>query len=251
MPAITHEHVKRRLQGVAPYIEADGIPTELYDEVIAAAHQRFERELQIFIDPQVIKCRPDDSMVAGEDYDREEAGLPYTTGSIDRHTLPHWHTRRRPVISVEDVRLTFGENFQVLNIPDEWIEVNKHIGRIDILPKQVGAIASSMGAWYAPLLDRAWKWKVIPQFVRIDYTAGYENPETNQRMAEMRMELARMAAVVTMRDHRRAIPTSESLEGFSQQFSSMEQIISEETELVEKFLRDWQKQNRPARMVVL
>lgn len=224
---------------------------ELYDEVIGLAHRHFEREMQIFIDPTRILMQPASDKVKGVDYDQEEAALPYITGLVDSSTLPRWNTRRRPVISVQSCRLSAGENYLILDIPLDWCKVNKHLGRVEILPIGTSAIAMSMGAWYAPLLDRSWKWKFIPQFVHIDYTAGWENPLTNEDLGEMRVQLARQAAITLLRDHRRLVPSNFTLEGFNQSFDSVERIVEQESKLVEKFIADWQKQNRPMRMVII
>lgn len=251
MPAITNEHVRRRLRGVRAYIEADEEPTEAYTEAVSAAHREFERRMQIRIDPTVIHMSPGSGEEAGVDYDAEEPALSYLSGSITQTQLPRWHTPSRPIISVESCRLAFDNDLVVLEIPDAWLRVDKRMGCISVLPLSVSAIASQMGAWYAPLLDRAWPWKLIPQFVRIDYTAGYADPLTNPELDDMRIALSRAAAIVVLRDFERLIPQAEALDGFSQSFTTVDQMIQREQKLVDDFIADWQKQNRPPRMVVI
>ncbi len=253
--AITSDSIKAQLSGAVPYIEQDlGVEqiAALYADAIAAAEQRFEREMQCYIDKKVIKMRPAANLTKGEDYDVEEAPLNYVTGSIDRFTLPKWTLRRRPIISVEGVRLAFAEKYPVLIIPEQWWRVNKHLGIISILPIGTqAAIASGMGMWFAPLLDRSWPWKVIPQFVCIDYTAGYEESSTDPDLAEMRWALARCAAGMAMGAARHRIPGSISVDGLSQSFDTVEQRLAWYEEETQKFIREWQKQNRPVRHFVL
>jgi len=255
MPAITKAQVRRRLVGMIPYIENGPLGEEGYDdayqEAIDAAHDHFERELQMRIDPTVILALPTSTQVMGDDYDRVEAPFSYVTGSIDRTTLPKWRTKSRPIISVQSVRLQFGETYPVLEIPEGWLRVNHRMGIIDVIPIGVAAIAGTMGAWYAPLIDRAWPWKIIPQFVAVDYTAGFTDPDTHPELAEMRVQLARYAAICLIRDNRRLVPTNVSLDGFSQNFEAPERVIEQETVSVEKFMASWTSQNRPPRMLVI
>ena len=120
MPAVTSDDLELWLAGLGPYVEAatggdSGRQQRLYDLAIAAAHRRFEEELQVAIDKRVIKMAPDPSLVKGRDYDEEEAPLDYISGQISTQRLPRFHLRRRAITLLHRVarsRAYFFTTFQ-------------------------------------------------------------------------------------------------------------------------------------------
>jgi hypothetical protein len=257
MPAVTSTDLDLWLAGLGPYVEAatggdSGKQERLYTLAIAAAHTRFEQELQMAIDKKVIKMQPDSTLVKGEDYDEEEAPLDYISGQISTSRLPRYRLRRRPVLSVERLLLAFSPEYTVLTVPAQWVRLNKHMGTVDIVPVGASAqVALQMGMWFAPLVAQDWPWRAIPQFVCIDYTAGFENPETDPALDEMRPALLRAAAAEVGRSLRNLLPTTISVDGLTHSLDPLYQRLEQYEKETQDFLRAWQRRNRPPRLVVI
>ena len=251
MAIITATTVRNKLGGVTPYLDQIDDADDMLAAAITAAQARFERELQICLEPTVVKMRPASTLELGEDYDVEEAPLDYLVGSIDRRTLPRWTLRRRPVLSIEGIRLAFNETTHVLTIPSGWWQVNKQMGVVSILPIGTAVIAEGSGLWFLPLLDGHRAWNVIPQFVHIDYTAGYADGANDPRLGEMRGMLARDAAAAVLEGLQGMVPNSVSIDGLSQPFEPVGQRIDRMRKSVEEFLVSWTRTNRPPKMFMV
>jgi hypothetical protein len=259
-PIITTNQIKAQLGGVAPYVaildaQLEGaVSAQLYLDAANAAQQRFERDLQAAFNKTRVIQRPigSASLDDGSSYDVWEAPLDYVVGMISRQTLPRWELRRRPVISVDRMVLQFDDELQVLDIPREWFRCQQELGVVSVMPVgPAAAIAHQSGAWFLPLIDTGWPWPVIPQFVCIDYTCGYETPQTDYRLSEMRMYMAKLAAGHVLEAIQGMVPSSVSTDGFSQSFDAVGQRLQRLNTEVEQFITGYQREFRPARMVVI
>lgn len=252
---MTTQEVKARLIGLLPYIEQ--IPAELEEEVfgsaIAAAIDETESDLGIYLRPRRIAMWPE----VGQEYDVEEPPLPYDPKQFLSAIIPVWRLRRRPVISVQRVRLAFGERREdlVISVPKDWWRVNKRLGTISLMPIGASAVAMQAGAvWFAPLL--AGRFPVhIPQFVAIDYTAGIDweaiDDEDKVDYARLRRLVAERAAIFVCNDLRRLVPSSVSAGGLSQAYASIDETIRELNASVEAYMQKAQQQFRPMRVGVI
>jgi len=243
--------VRQKMAGMTAYLDLLADATDQVESNIAASIAEFERELQVCIEQKVIKMRPDPVLVLGDDYDIEEPPLDYNVGMIDRWTLPKWTLRRRPVISIEAMRLEFDRENRVLTIPDQWIRCNKNLGVLSILPIGTAAVSEQTGLWFLPLLEGQWLWRVIPQFVAVDYTAGYADPDTDPSLAELRNALASDAAARTLEDITGMIPAGVSLDNFNQNFEAVASRIERMRKGVEQFKASWTRTQRPLKAFVI
>ena len=241
--------VRYKLMGVAPYL--DSLGSDMAEAVLQAAIDtataKFERELQMVLNPTVISMSP----APGDVYDVLEPPLDYDTGMIDRHTLPRWVMRRRPIISVQRLTMQFSNDYRVLDIPSGWWKVNNDMGIVSVLPMGTASVAVQMGIWFMPLLDQAWPWTVIPQFVVCNYTAGWANASAEPRLAEMRDAIGSWAASIVLLDVQRMAPQSISVDGFSQAFSSIDVQVKGLRDYADSFIRSWSRTNRPPQIVVV
>jgi len=254
MSVITSDSVKRHLGGVMAYVDqlGTGPAVQLYADAIAAAEARFERYLGLALERKVIIQRLQNEDVSGETYDVLEPPLDYATGLIDRRTLPRWRMRRRPVQSVQRVRLMFAPQYPVLVIPTDWVRIQYDLGVVTVMPVgSQAALAVQQGLWFMPLVDQSWPWSLIPQFVCVDYTAGYDDPASDPRLGELREYLAKAAAAHVLEAVQGLVPSSVTLDGFSQPFEPIGQRIDRWNAEVEKFLASYARTSRPPRMVVL
>lgn len=82
--------------------------------------------------------------------------------------------QRFPVINVENVRMELPVNQRVYDFPPEWLYVDRHIGRIEIVPGS-GSLAipaiGETGVWL-PMIN-GWH-DYIPDVFHVTYEAGFE-----------------------------------------------------------------------------
>lgn len=254
MPCVTIQQVRNQIAGVTPYLDQLGASTaaEVVTDAIAAAERYIENRAALCIDKRIIKQAPGAGEELGTDYDEEESPHDYYAGSISRTTLPRWVLRRRPVISVERLVMQFTEGVTVIDIPTEWVKVNKRMGVVDVVPMgAAAAILNSSGVWFMPLIDQHWPWGVVPQFVVIDYTAGCEDPETDASIDDIRQVVKRLAAANVLEALQGLAPSSVNIDGFSQQFVPMDRRIEAYRKQAEADIVQLNRTRRPPMMVVL
>jgi hypothetical protein len=249
--------VEEHLIGYLPYFAAVSpeVMERMYAGAIAKSADKLAGALQVCFEPTTIKQKPEPALVRGTDFDLEEPALDYTQGTIAGDSLPRWTMRKRPIISVERLRFMMA-NRAVYTVPVSWIQPDKMLGVVSLMPDGLMAstVASSpsSAAMWAPILDVVnWRWKVIPQFIAIDYTAGWTDFDTNPDTANIREMLATEAALNVLDHCRRLIPDSVNLDGFSQSFGSVERHIESMAEDVKKFIRHWRAKYEPPVIAVL
>jgi len=200
------------------------------DNAIRAADARLQRELQVYLDTKVIKSWPSEDLIQGQDYDIEEE--PY---DLHRHEYAQYgfiRLRRRPVRSIERVRIMLGRENTVFTYPEQWIRVNAAVGHLSIVPTPgagwQGMIMQS-GAYYLPYLTSGWVRDNIPQLVAVDYTVGLGGAAdfgegSDPLLADLRLQRVRLAARELLLDLSNAVAPglnsrSISADGLSQSVS--------------------------------
>jgi len=251
-PVITSDQVLRRLVGVRPYLEQIDDLSEIVAENIDAAVAEFERELEMCVYRTVIRQDPAPGEVEGVDYDLREPPLDWQRRTL--RELPRFRMRRRPIISVEAIRMKLSDDFDVFEFPPEWWQghIQHNLGIVAVVPVPVGnmALTPTGQAVYTWMTGRM-PWPTIPQFVRINYTAGFEDPANDPRLAEFRRHLALAAALGVFRDVRDLIPSSVSLDGASQSFDAVQQRLEERQKEKEDFFEAWRRRYVPAKILVI
>lgn len=134
---------------------------------------RMQRELLVTMKTQRIKADPESTFVLGRDYDIREDTYDYHRS---QYAAFGWiRTRRRPIISVERVRLMMGPSNTVVTYPSAWIRVNHKSGHVSIVPTPGpgwSGIVLQTGQYFLPYLAGGWIRDSVPQIIAIDYTAG-------------------------------------------------------------------------------
>ncbi|MEA3400816.1 MAG: hypothetical protein U9R79_06155 [Armatimonadota bacterium] len=257
MAVIEHKHVLRRLVGLEPYLDQvrsmpDVDLDELIDENIGAAQSHFERELEMCLERTVIKQDPDEGEVEGVDYDLHEPPLDFERHSFRR--LPRFRMRRRPIISVDRMVMRFAEHSSIptFTVPEFWMRIQHNLGIVSIFPVPgAGMVLTQEGFPFLPLLLEGAPWPVIPQLIRVNYTAGYQSPATDPELRDLRRHLAADAAYMTMQDIRDLLPSSVSIDGASQQFDAVMQRLENRRQEIDDFFDEWRAKHLPAKMLVI
>ena len=85
-------------------------------------------------------------------------------------------TRQRPIISIEGMRFVYPTEAQgYYDIPPQWISVDAKYGHIRLVPTSSAVITGLMGVTMMGMVAG----RTIPSMVRLTYTAGLTDVETN------------------------------------------------------------------------
>jgi len=254
---VTIADLRTRAFALLPWIEAvtpSAVVEDLLLVCLSTAKDTLEEDLQTWWEHRVIRQTAPEE---GDLYDTTEPAFDYYAARFQRRELPRWHMRRTPVVSVEGIRLQFGENHVVLDIPDQWIRlVYPHSGVVTVQPIGTTSLvaAGSSRPWFLPLLSERYTTDPVPTFCAIDYTAGWYDPTAatlpdgsstvrNAILAEAYRELLLRAA--------RIVANTASAGGASQNFLSVpEELKAVEAEVM-TFKKWWAKHYKPPRMVVV
>lgn len=244
MAIVTTQDVKQYLLGLEQHL-SDALPDggeSLIEGVIEATEREFERRTGILLSPQLVRTFP--TGIEGVDFDREQTAM--TLHKLNSNRFPSFKLEWRPVIEVISVRLQWGPNNIAHTFPESNLRVNKRLGVIDVVPfHNLAGIAAGSGFLFTLINRGGWPNDNIPLFVAVDYRAGYQNADTLPRLADLRDAICEKAAADVLGKARSLVPNSVNLDGFSQQFDSVQQRIENYDREWEKFLKNYQARERP------
>jgi hypothetical protein len=137
----------------------------------------FQRDFDIFMLPTVIKSNailgttgmPPENVY----YDLIEP--PYDYNLNDYLNWGYLRVRRRPIISVERIRLIYPTGQEIITYPMSWLKIYPKFGQIQIVPL-AGSFRQypllGQGAMYLPLLS-GFLTKSVPSLIHVDYSCGF------------------------------------------------------------------------------
>lgn len=153
---------------------------------LSIAVARFEREMKDFnLTPKVIKSTAVNGILGDNGAfvtppEPELAALadiiedPYDYDVSDYMNWGYMRVRRKPIVTVERIRLIYPTGQTIIDYPHEWIKTNRKFAQIQIVP-MAGSFKSfpliGQGAMYLPLLS-GFLTKNVPHLIHVDYTAG-------------------------------------------------------------------------------
>jgi hypothetical protein len=191
---------------------------------LEAAISRVERELGIFLKPTVIACNPDESMVKGEDYEKEEA--PYDYDVKAWMTYGFLQLKQRPVQKITGLKLVLPNGQIIMDFMKrpEWIKLYKDNGQIHLVPYAGDpALFALLGGSQSgfPFVTGTMN-RNLPQMIYVDYEAGYSLYEIPN---DIRNVVAKIAAVDVLGIAGDAVlagvaSLSTSIDGLSESFST-------------------------------
>jgi hypothetical protein len=97
-----------------------------------------------------------------------------------RQDYQNWMTiqlRERPIVSVDEVAVTWPSDVDVIVFPDAWIRPRLDAGQVNIVPT-AGTLAQSLltaGGTFMPLVASGLDF--VPDVIRVTYTAGFPKGE--------------------------------------------------------------------------
>lgn len=177
-----------------PLVRGDGIPfpeDHLYDLCLTAM-DKMEEWLHVYLTPtrivSAIEHRDDDNLRRRYDYDVSEAA--YDFRNRDAHQWWFMELRNYPIIGIPSMKLVFLTNAEVMDFPSEWIKVYPKTGQLHVTPGGAGLanFAISAGGRYMPVGVN--HYSRLPQYIRIDYTVGWERGQLPADVWEATCKLA-------------------------------------------------------------
>jgi hypothetical protein len=171
------------------------LPDQVLANKITIAITRLQRELKDFsIIPQTVGAPgPCDSPAPTFDITED----PYDYDLNDYMNWGFLVLRRKPVISVQRIRLIYPTGQNIITYPSNWIKIYHKFGQIQIVP-MAGSFSQypliGQGAMYLPLMS-GFLTKSIPQLIYVDYTAGLAAVP-----ADMTDAIYKMAAIDILRN---------------------------------------------------
>lgn len=149
------------------------LPDAVYEHYIAAAIATLEHELDVPILPT--------SFCDEHDYHRE-----------DYQAFNFIKLDNRPLISVEEFRVSYPSGQTVIVFPAEWLRLNKPEGQLQIVPTAgtLSEILVGQGGSFLPAVYNGLAY--LPQLFQIHYTAGFEAGRVPRNIVDIIGKIASM-----------------------------------------------------------
>lgn len=258
MSVITEAQVKGQLGALRAYIDASqgSYADTLYADCIEATEDEWETNTRLLLSPKTVAMMP----MSGEQYDILDAAVNFHRAG--RSILPRFTVRWGPVRSITRIRFALAANDSIIDYPSDWIKANLRLGKISLIPYMMAAPAlSSTSATMLNMFTAgalgADGW---PHLIDVMYTAGYDAQPTEEDpdpatqwplKGQVKLNLAKDAACRVAGTCRRDIPNSVSLDGFSQNFISVDKYLDDTQKEFLTFQAKYMQQERPIAMGIL
>lgn len=211
-----------RLMKVANDYFPDAIPSDSYIlEKLQAEEANLEHQLRTLFD--VREILPDAAPQSERDLVAAtgakllfEPGYDYDPGLFYGDTWGLIPLRNKPVVAVHSIRLAYPNATDTLYaIPNEWIRVEKQVGRISLVP---GTGAAFVGLPVtAFMLSALGGGRTIPLMVQVRYSAGI--PNIRAERPDIVDLIKKMAVLAVLDDQYFPASGSDSVDGLSQSLS--------------------------------
>lgn len=174
-------HVRNLFGFGLPLVRGDGTAftdKQMY-ELCLAGISRMEETLHLYLSPVRLAAAPERRAAENlrQRYDFDLAESPYDYR--ERDALAWWflELRNYPVIGTPRIRFVFVTDMTVMEAPDLWIKVYPNVGQVHITPGGAGLanFALTTGGRYLPI--GMGMYSRLPQYVWVDYTAGFRRAD--------------------------------------------------------------------------
>jgi hypothetical protein len=194
-----------------PVAPSDGLLTRKFE----AAEGELQRELGVYLAPTMVfgGTEPTDEQIAALN------GAPYAIESgydmtPDFFSVGQWGTlmlRSRPVKSITSMKFIYPSlNAQVIDMPMSWIQLDKRMGLINVVPG-VGGLNVPLNIFAMQAMNSG---TTVPNMIRVQYTAGLD--ASHFLYADVQDVCMRLVALRLLRDTFTPQSGSISADGLSQ-----------------------------------
>lgn len=279
MQVITTDQVLRQLLGISAVLAQldQGQVQQLASDAIDAAQAEFEEESKLLLWMRTIKTFPgstdvfDPAGTLGGTYNIRGTQFDFYKSGF--RSMGYFQLPYRPLVVTRDstgainnigVSVQYGPNQNLIAYPAAWIRPQEDVATIAIVP-YAGAFGGVISGnlqpeFWLPLLAGGWMNDVVPCVVTIDYqagirvgsvTAGVPDVMIDPKWAELRMGLARMAALWIREGLNELIPASGSLDGVSTTFQSAQGMWDRLQNKVAEFKDRYIRMETPMHMSIV
>ena len=174
------EGFKKRFQNAGLLAFICTYDTDVLLAKLRAAESEISDRLRLFLEPTQVFCSDDDNAAAiaalpAETPHVEDPGYDYNPDLFQGNTGGYLVARQRPIIAVQSYRFVYSNpQLSYFNVPASWIRLDKKYGHVRLLPNS----DVSMLPLNAYLLTIFGGGRTIPNFIRLQYTAGIQNIQT-------------------------------------------------------------------------
>jgi hypothetical protein len=170
-PVVTPSEIRNKWCFGLPLNKSDGSvisDADIYGYIKGAVNE-VERKLSIALKPQTIRCNASARALALTAYDVEEPPYDY-----DFKQFSQWgylQLRKRPVLSVDDIKIVLPNGQEVLNLM-QWLKLYKKPAQLHVVPYAgTPFMMVNVPGIAFPLLSGNLG-RNLPQAIWVDYTAG-------------------------------------------------------------------------------
>lgn len=202
------------------YLAGQPVSDEYLLAKLLAAEAAVERQLRVFLTPvEILPSGATQEERAAFDADGvrwiEEPGYDHERGQQTTDAWGALSLRQRPVIAIHGIRFAFPSvQDKLLDIPDNWIRLDKKYGRLQLVPVQS---ASYFGAASGLILTSMSTGMTLPGALQIRYRAGLQNVARDY--PDLLNLITKTAVLDLIDDLFLASGGSTSVDGLSQSFT--------------------------------
>ena len=245
---ISSNDVALYLGGVASYVDQLAPGYLSYEAAISDAIAAFERETRVLLTSRLIRTNP----APDAEYDlRDDA---YAVRGISKMRLVRIAMRFKPMTELISARLEFNRQNVIITFPDDWQRMNMRLSVLTIIPYGTAAAFTPMSglAVMLPMLGgMGFPGDVVPALFAIDYRAGYPDTAIAPELADVRGYLARQSARHLLMAMRGLVPNTQTLDGFTQNFDTVQQRLDAMAADDDKFLKMFKRAETPMKAGVI
>lgn len=229
--------------------------------------RNFERETKFMVNQRQVCGYPDGRFNSSDMTTNIDGTLPLIVETPYLFEPRKWRDnygpirlQYRPVVSVQRMRITLGPIDTVIDLPLDWLRVDKRAGEINLVPIRGTAQLSSMAAGLAMLTSLGFaNTEYMPDSIAVDYVVGLPSDwATNEysEWSDLKLHLADWCALQLLRDIDHVYGAglanvANSADGLSQQlnYDRFQQKTAQLEARLTQFMETLNAQEQPFMMV--
>ena len=186
---VTYEGIVRHLTGLDHWLENAARSRSKFDreailKTVPAMVRSFEAQSNFYVTQRQITTLDDGAYrdpATGLSFDPAWPGTPtvhepgYTYYRSDADEYFRLILKRRPVLAVQRLRLTYGQEV-LFSFPHQWISLDNQSGQIEIIPAYGSASFGAFSAAFRYLGASVGSSGYLPNAIQVDYVCGLPAP---------------------------------------------------------------------------
>lgn len=266
---ITTLDVQKQLLGLSALLARVDQPTltGFISDCINDAQAEFENDTRFWVWPRICKTFPSSTDVFDPTGTSPTGTYNWKLDQFDFYksgfrSMGYFQLIARPAVSIQQISVQYGVGNTLLVYPQQWIRLNAEMGTVAIVP-YAGAFGGIIQGnlqpeFWLPLMAGGWLNDVVPQVITIDCTLGIGTLPGGQleaavspKYADLRLGIARMAALRIRESINELIPSGANIDGQGTNFSSAIGMFDRITPKIAEFKQRYIDTYTPVRVTVI